>query len=134
MFDIYQKKEKVIDLIQNKKPVIKQGQNEGRIFKIVNGEALVARETDSGVLPLARLSKGDFFGHIPFLDMGHEPNSASVFSSPDLKLSAVDTEKLENENKEISSTLRNILEHLASCISVTSLLACDFYKRQSTNQ
>jgi len=133
-FDIYQKNGKVLNLIQNKKPVIKQGQKEDRIFKIVNGEAFVARETDRGVLPLGRLSKGDFFGHIPFLDVGHEPHAASVFSSPDLKLSAVDAEKLQNENKGVSSTLRNILEHLASCISVTSLLACDFYKRQSTKQ
>jgi len=133
-FDIYHKNENVTNMIQNKKPVIKQGQKEDRIFKIVNGEALVARETDSGVLPLARLAKGDLFGHIPFLDMGHEPNSASVFSSPDLKLSAVDAENLQNENKNVSSTLRNILEHLATCISVTSLLACDYYKRQNINQ
>ena len=133
-FDIYLKTENMTEWIKNKKPVIKQGQKEDRLFKIVNGEAIVARETDQGILPLVRLAKGDFFGNMPFLDMGHEPDSASVFSSPDLKLSTVDVEVLKNENKAVSSTLRNILEHLASCISVTSLLACDYYKRQNMNQ
>jgi CRP-like cAMP-binding protein len=117
------------ELIQGKKPLIKQGQGEERLFKITSGDAIVARETDSGIVPLARLQKGDFFGHVPFLDMGNEPQAASVFGSPSLKLSALDPKALQKEHEKLSSTLQNILSHLATSISVTTLLACDYYKK-----
>ena len=116
------------DFIQGKKQLIKQGQNEERLFTIKEGEAFIARHTDSGYVPLAHLEKGDFFGRIPFIDMGHEPYSAAVFSSDDLKLAAVDTEKLQSEHEGLSSTLKNIIEHLATSISVTTLVTCEYQK------
>jgi CRP-like cAMP-binding protein len=127
--DIYVGEKKVAELIEGKKPLIKQGQGEERLFKITSGDAIVARETDSGIVPLARLQKGDFFGHLPFLDMGHEPQAASVFASPNLKLAALDPKALQKEHEKLSSTLQNILAHLATRISVTTLLACDYYKK-----
>jgi len=60
--------------------------------------------------------------------MGHEPYSAAVFSSDDLKLAAVDTEKLQSEHERLSSTLKNIIEHLATSISVTTLVTCEHQK------
>ena len=85
-------------LIKGKKQLIKQGQNEERLFTIKDGEAIIARQAESGYVPLVRLKKGDFFGRIPFLDMGHEPYSAAVFSSENLKLAAVDSDKLKSEH------------------------------------
>ena len=117
------------NLIKSKKQLIKQGQKEERLFIIRDGEAIIARQTDNGYVPLVRLKKGDFFGKIPFLDMGHEPYSAAVFSSADLKLAAVDTAKLKSEHEELSSTLKNIIEHLATSISVTTVVTCDFKKK-----
>ncbi len=117
------------ELIEGKKPLIKQGQGEDRLFKITSGDAIVARETDSGIVPLIRLQKGDFFGHVPFLDMGNEPQAASVFVSPSLKLTALDPKALQKEHEKLSSTLQNILAHLATSISVTTLIACDYYKK-----
>ena len=116
------------DFIQGKKQLIKQGQNEERLFAIKGGEAFIARHTDNGYVPLAHLKKGDFFGRIPFIDMGHEPYSAAVFSSDDLKLAAVDAEKLQAEHNGLSSTLKNIIEHLATSISVTTLVTCEHQK------
>ncbi len=116
------------DFIQGKKQLIQQGQNEGRLFTIKEGEAFIARNTDNGYVPLAHLKKGDFFGRIPFLDMGHEPYSAAVFSSDDLKLTAVNAEKLQSEHEGLSSTLKNIIEHLATSISVTTLVTCEYQK------
>ena len=116
------------DFIQGKKQLIKQGQNEERLFAIKGGEVFIARHTDNGYVPLAHLKKGDFFGRIPFIDMGHEPYSAAVFSSDDLKLAAVDGEKLQAEHNELSSTLKNIIEHLATSISVTTLVTCEHQK------
>ncbi|MCK5205676.1 MAG: cyclic nucleotide-binding domain-containing protein [Desulfobacterales bacterium] len=118
------------DLIKNKKQLIKQGQNEERLFTVKNGEAIIARQTENSYVPLVRLKKGDFFGRVPFLDMGHEPYSAAVFSSENLKIAAVDSEKLKSEHERLSSTLKNIIEHLATSVSVTTLVTCGFKKEK----
>jgi CRP-like cAMP-binding protein len=114
------------NLIKGKKQVIKQGQNEERLFTIKAGEAIIARQVGSTFVPLVRLKKGDFFGKIPFLDMGHEPYSAAVFSSDNLKLAAADSDKLKSEHEGLSSTLKNIIEHLATSVSVTTVVTCDY--------
>ncbi len=111
-----------MDLIKGKKMALKEGQQEERLFRIRDGEVVVARSLGSGYAPLAHLQKGDFFGHIPFLTIGHEPFAAAVFSSPGLKLAAVDSQKITAEYKRLSATLRNIIEHLAACISATTLV------------
>jgi CRP-like cAMP-binding protein len=117
--------------IKGKKQLIKQGQEEDRLFLIKDGQVVIARQTENGYVPLAQLGKGAFFGRIPFLDVGHEPYSAAVFSSDNLKLSAVDTKKLESEHQGLSSTLRNIIEHLATSVSVSTRVTCD-YQNQMT--
>jgi CRP-like cAMP-binding protein len=119
------------EVIQGKKQLIKQGQREDRLFTIKDGEALIARQTEDGYMPLAKLKKGDFFGRVPFLDMGHEPYSAAVFSSQDLKLAAVDSEKLRSEHEGLSSTIKNIIEHLATSVSVSTLVTCAYRKEKA---
>ena len=130
--DIYAEDKKITELIKGKKILIKQGKDEKRLFLIRSGQAYIARETDAGVVPIACLQKGDCFGHIPFLDLGHEPYSASVFASPDLKLSSLDPQELQREHDKLSSTLKNVLGHMATSISVTTLIACNFYKKLFT--
>ena len=115
-------------MIKGKKQLIKQGQNEERLFSIKGGEVVIARQTEMGLIPIVQLKKGDYFGPVPFLDMGHEPYSAAVFSSENLKLAAVDTGRLKSEHESLSSTLKNIIEHLATSISVTTLVSCEFGK------
>ncbi len=127
--EIYSGGQKPARLIKGKKTLIKQGQAENRLFRIRSGDAYVARETDVGIVPVAHLKAGDFFGNIPFLDMGQEPNSASVYASKDLKLSALDPKALQQDHEKLSSTLQNILAHLATSISVTTLIATDYYKK-----
>jgi CRP-like cAMP-binding protein len=127
--DLYCGDRKILNYVREKKTLIKQGQNEGRLFRIRSGEAYIARETDYGTVPLTRLREGQFLGNIPFWDLSHEPYSASVYASQDLKLVAADLDGLRKEHKKLPSTLKNILAHLATCISVTSLIACDHYKK-----
>jgi CRP-like cAMP-binding protein len=129
VIDIFSRDKKILELVKGKKTLIKQGQKEGRLFRIRSGEAYVARETDHGPVPLLCLREGDFLGNIPFWDIGHEPYSASVYASQNLKLIAADLEGLRKEHKSLPSTLKNILAHLATCISVTSLIACDHFKK-----
>jgi CRP-like cAMP-binding protein len=126
--EIHSRKIKIDEFIRGKKPIIKQGQEEQRLFRIVEGEAFISRQTDYGAVPLARLQRGDFFGNFPWLDMGHEPHSASVYASANLRLTTVDSEKLIAEQEKLSSTLKNIIEHLATCISVSTLVAGEFQK------
>jgi len=127
--DIHSGDDKFTDFVKGKKILIKQGQAEKRLFRVRAGQAYIARETDTGVVPIGCLQKGDYFGHIPFLDLGQEPYSASIFASPDLKLSSMDPQELQREHDKLSSTLKNILAHLSTSISVTTLIACDFYNK-----
>jgi len=118
-----------LKLIQDKKVALKEGQNEDRLFQIREGEVVVARSTESGYLPLAHLQKGDFFGNIPFLTLGHEPHAAAVFSSADLKLTVVDIPALEAAQQRLSATLRHIIEHLCACISATTLVSINLFNK-----
>jgi CRP-like cAMP-binding protein len=127
--DIFCENKTVTQLLKGKKILIKQGKDEKRLFRIRAGHAIVARETDAGIVPITCLQKGDYFGHIPFLDIGNEPYAASVYASPDLKLSMINPQELQSEHDKLSSTLKNIFAHLATCISVTTLIACDTYKK-----
>jgi len=90
---------------------------------------VIARETDAGFVPLSNMGKGDYFGNIPFINMGHEPHNAFVFSSKDLKLNPIDLKKLQQEHDSLSSTFKNIVENIATCISVTTLLASRFQEK-----
>ena len=115
-------------ILKGKKAVIEQGKNEERVFSITSGSATIARKSDTGHVPLAELASGDFFGHLPFMKMGHEPHSASVFASSDLKIAPLDPAGLVQEHENISPSFRNITEHLAICISVTTMIACETYR------
>ncbi|MEJ5359735.1 MAG: DUF4388 domain-containing protein [Desulfobacterales bacterium] len=110
------------ELLHDKKMVVRQGQKEERLFSIREGEAVIARGGSEGYLPLGRLAKGDVFGNLPFLTLGHEPFEAAIFSSADLKLGTLDVSSLEAEFRALSPTLRNMVIHLAACISATTLL------------
>lgn len=124
---------KLEDWVTGRKPVVSQGKTENRLFRITGGEATVVRHTEQGHVPLARLGKGDFFGKVPFFDLGQEPHSASVYGSEDLETEAMDLETLQAEYDRVSGTFKKLIEHLSTCISVTSRVARDFNKKNATN-
>jgi CRP-like cAMP-binding protein len=111
----------------DKELLIKQGDNFG-LLSITNGQASVVRSTDHGDVLLADLTAGDFVGHVPFLDIGHEPHSASVYVSEDFEANQLDVASLQQEYNQVSTAWRNIIEHTRNCISVTTSLACDYVK------
>ena len=119
-------------LLNNKKAVIEQGKNEERAFTITRGKVAIARKTESRYVPLLELEKGDFFGHIPFIKMGHEPHAAAVFASNDLKISPLNVEDLVAEHDSLPNSFRHIIENLATCISVTTMLACDYHAKKGS--
>jgi len=129
--DIHLGKISAEDFVKDKKPFIKQGTGDEKLYMIEEGEACVIRQTEHGYVPLAKLGAKDFFGHVPFLDMGQEPYSASILGSEDLKVKEMDVEIIQNEHNQLSASFKNIIEHLATCISVTTVTASDFQKKSA---
>jgi CRP-like cAMP-binding protein len=117
------------DLIKDRTPFIKQGDNDDRVLTITQGQASIVRSTEHGDVLLANLDEGDFVGGVPFLNIGHEPHSASVLATEDFEVSALDSDNLMEQYDRLSLTLRNIIEHVAICASVTTSITCDFQKR-----
>ena len=126
--DIKQGRDILPEFIQGKKPVIKQGEDEDRLLRIVKGEACIVRETKQGEVPLARLKKDDFFGKIPFVDMGNEPYSATVYGSADLQVDTADQEALQAEFDKLPATVKNMFESTAICIAASAQSACSLKK------
>ncbi len=129
--ELWQKNNALDAFIKGRTPLIQQGENEDKMFTVSRGEAFIVRKTDDGYVPLATLYEGDFFGRVPFLDMGHEPYSASVFASENLKATLMESDKLEDEHERLSATFKNFIKNTATCISVTTRVACEFQKRIS---
>lgn len=113
--------------LKGKKTVIAQGDGENRLFRITQGEAAVVRHTPKGYIPLVRLVAGDFFGHTPVLEFGHEPDSASIFGSADLKVSRMDIDAVQGEFDALPPTWKNLMASLGSCVAATTQLACSAF-------
>jgi CRP-like cAMP-binding protein len=129
LIDINSGKVKINEMLSGKKMFIEQGTNNTNAYMITEGEALIARITKNGYLPILSLSAGDFIGHIPFINIGQEPHSASVFASRDLKTGPIDIENINKEYDQLSVTFKNILENLITCISATTMVASEMYKK-----
>jgi CRP-like cAMP-binding protein len=123
------KKASANDNIDNKKPVLKQGANEEHIYIIKEGNASVVRHDGANRIPLVQLLKGDFFGKIPFLDLGHEPDYASVMASNDLKVRKVDMPQFVNEYRQLSTTFKNFVDNVATCVLVTTQVVCNYQNK-----
>jgi CRP-like cAMP-binding protein len=106
--------------VKDKQKIIRQGEAEKRLFRIQQGHVHIVSQDKDRYLPLVSLSKDDYFGAFPFLDMGHEPEEASVLASKDLKIVSVDSADFQQEFDNISTTFKNIIENVATSISATT--------------
>ncbi len=109
-----------INLSKDMRPIIKKGCTKERLFLITEGEAVVVKTNSKGSLPLLTLGKGDFFGYVPFWEIGHEPRSASVYGSKDLKANKLKLEKLQIEYENLSGTFKNLIDNVSSYISLST--------------
>ncbi|MFZ7110406.1 MAG: cyclic nucleotide-binding domain-containing protein [Desulfatiglandales bacterium] len=117
----------------DKKAIIKQGSGVNEVFSIMNGETYVIGETSNGRIPLVTLKKGDFLGRVPFLDMGHEPRSATVLGSDDLELRLIDVGRLQQEFDGLSGTLKSLIEHSCNAVAVTTRLIYKMHEGHRTD-
>ncbi len=122
------KKKPTNEFPQNNAAVIKQGTSEDNLYIIREGTASVVRHEPFGQIALSYLFKGDFFGRVPFVDFGHEPEFASIMASKDLKVRKVDMEQLQEEYNRLSTTFKNFVDNVATSVSVTTKVVCNYHK------
>jgi CRP-like cAMP-binding protein len=127
--NIHLNKIRLEEYINVKNQVINQGESEKNLFEITKGVAHIVRHDEYGYVPLGSLYPGDFFGNIPFLDLGQEPFNASVFGSEDLEFKEMSLDSFQQEYNQLQPTFKNFIDHLATCILVTSMVACEFHKK-----
>ncbi len=129
--DIYSGKVIINEILSGKKMFIEQSTTNTSAYMITEGEALIVRKTKNGYLPILSLSAGDFVGHIPFINIGQEPHSASVLASKNLKVSDLDIGSINKEYDQLSVTFKNILDNLGACISATTIVASEMDKKRT---
>lgn len=125
--DIHDKKDLLKKFAKDKKPIIKQGKKFDKFLKITYGNGCIVKQSDSGTVFLGNLHVGDYVGPVHFLDINHEPYNASILASKDFKTVPVNIHKLYEEYRLLSPTLRNLISNIATSISVTTHVACDFH-------
>jgi CRP-like cAMP-binding protein len=123
---LYEKKQNVA-LPKGVKAVIKKDSSKQEAFSITEGVAYVIDQTEKGDFPIITLEKEDIFGNIPFQDMIHEPRSASVLASNDLKTRDLDVESLQKEYENLSNMFRSFIYNICTCISLTTRVAHNLY-------
>jgi len=126
--ELFMKEDKTKGFTKNKKIVIKKGSSKQEAFAILEGETYVIGQTQKGYLPLLTLEKDEVFGYMPFTDMGHEPRSALVLASKDLKVHRLNTESLQKEYEHLSGTFRNMIYNACTCTFLTTKLAYHLYE------
>jgi CRP-like cAMP-binding protein len=117
------------EFIKDKKALLKKGAPEKKAFKINAGELCVIGESKKGPLALFLLEKGDIFGNLPFLDLGHEPRSASVTASEDSSLDEVDVMGLQDEYERLSEVFRNLVFNISTYIFMTTRMAYQLHEK-----
>lgn len=120
--ELFMKEDKTKGFTKDKKVIIEKGSSTKEAFTIVEGKAYVIGQTRKGYLPLLTLEKDEFFGYMPFMDMYHEPRSALVLASKDLKVNRLDMESLQKEYEQLSGTFRNMIYTICACIFMTTKL------------
>jgi len=102
--------------------VVDLGSKKDDLYCIQEGQAYVVGKTSKGALPLLALEKDDVFGSLPFMDMGQEPQSASVVATQSLKTTTLDLEQLHTSYDHLSQAFRGMIFNICTCVSITTKL------------
>jgi CRP-like cAMP-binding protein len=126
-----QGKNKPAEFDESKKSVIVQGAKEENIYVVREGIASIVRHAEYGKVPLVQLYKGDYFGYIPFLNLGNEPEHASVMAPTDFKVRKVDAARLREEYNQLSTTFKNFVDNVATSVNVSTKVVCNYQRKFS---
>jgi CRP-like cAMP-binding protein len=97
-------------------------QNNTELYLISKGTVDIIGKGTKGDVNLLSLGSDDVFGKIPFMDFGHEPLSASVMTSNPFEAVILDSQELQKEYDNLSTTLKNFVLNAATNISMTTKL------------
>lgn len=102
--------------------VIKKGSPSKELYVVEQGVVDIIGQSAKGGVHLVSLEKEDVFGKVPFMDMGHEPESAAALGSRNLKMRKLDIQSFQRQYNQLSDTFRNFIFHMGNSISVTTRL------------
>ncbi len=128
IIDIHSGNDRLNEFIKDRKLIVKQGSKNEKLYNVTAGNAYAVRTIENVHVPLVKIGIDDYFGFLPFLDVGHEPFSASVFGTEDLAFKAMDIDNLQKEYDQLSSTLKHFIQNMVMNISVNTNIACDLKK------
>jgi CRP-like cAMP-binding protein len=100
--------------------IVQQGSTQEELYIVDEGPAFVVSRETQDPLKVATLSSGDYFGRIPFIDMGHEPEGASILAGRHCAFRKLDPSRFSQEYRSLSLTFKNFVDNVAACISVTT--------------
>lgn len=121
--ELLRNEDKSKELVKGKKIMMKQGAVKEGAFTIIDGESCVVGHSKKSHIPLFTLTEKDVFGHVPFIDIGHEPRFASVMASKNLQVNKLDIDSLKREFDNLSDTLKNMIHNTCNCIYTTTKMA-----------
>ena len=104
-------------------------QLEKDLHRIIEGNAQLVSKDSKKSKYLLSLGENDVMGNIPFIDFGHEPRAASIFSSDDIKTEMVNIENIKEEYDGLSRTFKNLIFNIGSYISSTTSLVQNLHSR-----
>ena len=120
--DLCGKVKNSILLPKNMGIIMEKGSSKEEAFAITEGTAYLVGYNEEGTFPILSLDKDDVFGNLPFLDIGHEPRSAAVLASKDLKVKALDTQSLQKEYDKLTGTFKSLINNVTASISISTRL------------
>lgn len=100
---------------------------ERSLYKILEGGANLVKKDSKGVKHILTLEENDVMGNIPFIDFGHEPQSAMIIPSDNLKTDTIDIQVISGEYENLSRTFKNLIFNIGTYLSKTTDLVCRLY-------
>jgi hypothetical protein len=101
-------------------PLIPMAQRATGLYVLADGQASVMGNRNCDSVPLINLYKGDIFGNLPFVNLGQEPERATVVGNSEVKKIPLRLDPLQSEFEKLSATFRNLLVTIADGIAQTT--------------
>ncbi|MEJ2641577.1 MAG: cyclic nucleotide-binding domain-containing protein [Desulfosarcinaceae bacterium] len=101
-------------------PLIPMARRATGLYVLADGQASVMGNREGRQVPLLNLYKGDIFGNLPFVNLGQEPERASVVGNAEVKKIPLRLDPLQSEFEKLSATFRNLLVNIADGIAQTT--------------
>jgi CRP-like cAMP-binding protein len=118
-----EKRDAMTQLAKGKEVILKKGSTKTAAYRIAEGEGCLMGQARKGPFYLLPLEKNDFFGNLPFLNIGQEPKHAAVMAPKDLKAKKMDVESLQDEYDHLQGTIKSMVLSLNSSIAATTKMA-----------